>query len=555
MPDERRPPRASEAKVAYHLNQLLKIFGRASDAAFLQMIWAVDALQSGREAESRPYFSSYPPKAAVSSSTRSELGIHRWELETLIVQLFLAPKELPRAQGNLVLDCSKFEAIRQTINRLRALEDVEAARYMSGDFNIWSEMHRIGQRQFHWQRGYINPPQVYRYAYMYAQGKCADYFKRTFRFEIADLIFVAFCLFATHFRQPWIPRKTSIPEIGLSDEIVRQALQMMSCSRDEARIGTAALVAQAQAEHGSPIPTALLPSILRKTPLIYVDDPNRMIAPIPETILLRATAGLYHDLVPGGQDIINDANLRFEQYCIDLINAMTGRFEATGAYHYGPKGAQLASPDVLIKDQGKVAILAECKATKLTYLAQFAEDPFEAAKRQYQQIAKGVFQLWQFFSHVRRGVVEEDLTTDCHAVVFTLDAFMQMARNPLDKVFAEANALADEDGNIFPADRKFVAICPIYDLSLFFRAVPITHCLHRLAHQRSRSIKVGCSGKFTVKLGRRANSANRSSTHLTSGTSCLGGNGLVVAMKSKRGLRKSRAPARRKRLSVRTLPP
>ncbi len=26
MPDERRPPKASEAKVAYHLKQLLKMF-------------------------------------------------------------------------------------------------------------------------------------------------------------------------------------------------------------------------------------------------------------------------------------------------------------------------------------------------------------------------------------------------------------------------------------------------------------------------------------------------------------------------------------------------
>jgi hypothetical protein len=57
------------------------------------------------------------------------------------------------------------------------------------------------------------------------------------------------------------------------------------------------------------------------------------------------------------------------------------RFEVRGAYRYGPKGAQFDSPDVLIKDQGKLVIVAECKATKLTYLAQFAEDPFEPATR------------------------------------------------------------------------------------------------------------------------------------------------------------------------------
>ena len=403
---EPRPPRASEAKVTYHRKQLVKMFARANDAAFLQMIWATDALQSGREAAAKPYFSTYPPEAAAKSSLPpSRFSIHRWEFETLIVQLFLSPKELPREQGNLVLDCSKFEAVTQTINRLRALENVEAARYLSGDFTIWGEMHQIAQRQFHWQRGYFNPPQFYRYAYLYAQGKCADYFRQTYGFEITDLIFTGFGLFSAYLTAPWIPRNTSIPELGLTDEIVQRAFPMMSCSRDEARIATAALVAGAQDEHGAPIPTALLPSILRKTPLIYADDPNLLISPIPETIALRITAGLYYDLLPGGQDIINDANRRFEQYCADLIGATMKRFEVRGTYQYGPKGTQFETPDVLVDDQGKLVIVAECKATKLTYLAQFAEDPFEAARKQYTQLAKGIFQLWRFFSHVRRGLV------------------------------------------------------------------------------------------------------------------------------------------------------
>jgi hypothetical protein len=456
-----RMPRASEAKVTYHLQQLLKMFARANDAAFLQMIWAVDALQSGREAVAKPYLSTYPAEAATESSLKSQLGIHRWELETLIVQLFLVPKELPREQGNLLLDCSKFESVRQTINRLRKLENVESARYLSGDFNIWGEMHRITQRQFHWQRGYSNIPQIYRYAYLYAQGKCADYFKEKYGFEITDLIFTGFGLYASYITNPWVLRKTSIPEIGLTDEIVRRAFPMLSCSRDEARIETAALVAQHA--HGSPIPTALLPSILRKTPLIYGDH-SRLISPIPETILMRVTAGLYYDLLPGGQDVINDANERFEQYCVELIDVMMKRFQVCGAYRYGPKGGQFDSPDVLIKDQDKLVIVAECKATRLTYLAQFAEDPFEAAKKQYTQLAKGVFQLWRFFSHVRRGLVENALAIDCYGVVFTLDAFMQMAKEPKIKVLTEANFLADEDGNIAPEDRKHIIFCSIYEL-------------------------------------------------------------------------------------------
>ncbi len=471
MESELRKPRASEAKVSYHRKQLLKMFARANDAAFLQLIWAVDALQSGQEAAAKPFLSAYPSNAAADSSLDTPLGIHRWELETLIVQLFLAPKELPRDQGNLIVDCSKFEAMRQTINRLRALENVESARYLSGDFTIWGEMNRIGQRQFHWQLGYFNAPQLYRYAYLYAQGKCADYFRTTYGFEITDLIFTGFGLFTAYLTTPWVPRKTSVPEIGLTDEVVQRAFPMLSCSHEEAKAETATLVAQAQHEHGSQIPTALLPSTLRKTPLLYVDNFDQLISPIPQTILLRVTAGLYHDLIQGGQEIINDANSRFERYCADLIAAMMDRFAVNPSYRYGPKGGQYDSPDILIKHQDKLTIIAECKATKLTYLAQFAENPFDAAKKQYAQIAKGIFQLWRFFSHLRRGLASDDVADDCCAMVITLDTFMPIARDLNNKVLADANALADEDGGIAPEDRKHVVICPIRDLeSILSRA-------------------------------------------------------------------------------------
>jgi hypothetical protein len=36
-----KEPRASSAKVAYHLKQLRKLLSRASDQQFLQMVWAI----------------------------------------------------------------------------------------------------------------------------------------------------------------------------------------------------------------------------------------------------------------------------------------------------------------------------------------------------------------------------------------------------------------------------------------------------------------------------------------------------------------------------------
>jgi hypothetical protein len=132
MAEAKGPPpqmRVSQAKLDYHIKQLRKYFARADDRAFLQMIWAADALQSDREAAAKKFMPSYPKEAAVKSSLLSPYGIHRWELETLLIQLLLTPKEERRAEGNFDLDCSKFDAIRDTINRLRSLENVESGRY------------------------------------------------------------------------------------------------------------------------------------------------------------------------------------------------------------------------------------------------------------------------------------------------------------------------------------------------------------------------------------------------------------------------------------------
>jgi hypothetical protein len=51
-------------------------------------------------------------------------------------------------------DCTKFDDVAELVNRLRKLEDVESAMYLSGDdFHVFDEMNRLAHRQFHWQRG------------------------------------------------------------------------------------------------------------------------------------------------------------------------------------------------------------------------------------------------------------------------------------------------------------------------------------------------------------------------------------------------------------------
>lgn len=459
-------PEGSAAKVKYHLKQLRKMFARANDHAFLQMIWAIDALQDDREDVASAYL-TYPKEAAQSTLT-SPYAIHRWELETLLIQLFLTPKQEIGYGTKLTLNCANFESMRETINRIRKLEDVEAAVYLRVH-DVLMEVHRIAQRQFHWQHGYYNLPQLYRYSYIHGGGKCGEYFERTYGISIADLTLVGFALFAAHQRTPWLQQPLGMPEFEISAATVKRAMPLLALSIENARARTIAFNEQIAEQNGAPPPTAYLPNVLRQFPLVSTDeDLTRFIAPIPEMLLMRVTSGLYYDLVPGGAPLLNDANDRFEQYCADYIKEMMPRFDVSRSYHYGSKAAGFDSPDILIKDAGKLVVVGDCKATKLSYLAQFAESPFEAAKNQYNQIAKGVFQAWRYYSHVRRGLADVEIADDSYVIIFTLDWFLYMSRQLKENVISEAKMLVEKDGQIADEDRKPVVFCAIHDLERIF---------------------------------------------------------------------------------------
>jgi hypothetical protein len=114
------------------LRNALSITG---DEPFLQMIWAVNALQTGR-ADLAARTLQFPPEAA-TSDIGSRYAIHAWELETLVNQLLLTPKAL----GPKTYRCEMFDAASAFTNFLRKLENAESSLYLD-KINIFNEMHR-----------------------------------------------------------------------------------------------------------------------------------------------------------------------------------------------------------------------------------------------------------------------------------------------------------------------------------------------------------------------------------------------------------------------------
>ena len=112
---------------------------------------------------------------------------------------------------------------------------MEGAEYVlrSRPEDIMEEMYRIGQRQFSWQRG-PNPEELYRFAFVYGQGACAEFFEQKYGLSVSGFQYLSFALFGVLRGKPW--SETPDPEvIGLSKEKMRWTLELLSTPLAQAR--------------------------------------------------------------------------------------------------------------------------------------------------------------------------------------------------------------------------------------------------------------------------------------------------------------------------------
>ncbi|MEI9409913.1 hypothetical protein [Mesorhizobium salmacidum] len=449
--------------LAAALPKLRKSLADTDDPAFLCMIWAIHAIQDKRVRQANKFLNH--PKEAETTDIGSKYAAYKWDLETLITLDLNTPKATGMIKRER-LDTRDFNTVANIVNLLRAVEDHETPGRVD-DTNVLLEVHRIGHRQFAWQRGFARPRDIYRYLYIYGQGECAAYFQQTYGVSVMDFFTVAFGHFGYLTQGPWMERVPDLQILRVSQDAIDKSLKLLSGDIWAIRRESKALLSKFEKSLGTRLPVIYLPSYLRVKPIIRraVGLRDRYIAPLPALILLRATMGLYYDLQNGGTTVTNDATKRFEDYARRSIKAHCPDFEPAPAVEYTYKKNSVETPDILLSQGGRIVAVFECKATKLTFEAQYGDDPIENAKNGYSQIAKAIFQLWRFFSHVRRGIVALDVTPDAPAIVLTMDAWGQVSRELRDTVVAEAEKIAAaKEPEITEEDKRRPVFCPIQEL-------------------------------------------------------------------------------------------
>lgn len=434
------------------LDNLLKV---AEDEEFFTMIWAIRAAQTGRPDSARPFL-NFPPQAATTEIS-SKFAAHPWVCETLLNEVLIIPKLQGRPKRTL--NCKSFSALATAINILKDLENAEDGITLAR-MSVINELHRLSQRQFEWQRGFLSFSNFYRSAFIYGGPLTRTFFENAKGVTPSDFSLACFGLQTLFLDKPAVRRGVRMGDIGISESTLKRVYDLISIPHEEAR----KRAAQIRADRGH---TGYKRSLFREYPCVaFGRKGERLHAPLPDLLMLRATTGVFYDVVNASGSVKNEISSRFETYCIELLQHMLPSRTIRPSFKYTIRKNVIDSPDVMLSEAtGAISVVFECKARRMSYEARFSEDPVSEAHQAYSEVAKGVFQIWRFVSHHRRGLLDgEQIAADVRGVVLTLDYWLSVATTIRTDVFNLANRMADEYPEIIEADRIPVIFCPAEEL-------------------------------------------------------------------------------------------
>nr|WP_320141848.1 hypothetical protein [uncultured Cohaesibacter sp.] len=434
------------------------------------MTWCAWAKQNGHSEYAEKYLSF--SRRAESKNGNFAFTINPWLLETLVnealVRVSICDKSgfsSPNAHADVIYNLSEL---------IRFIEEADDQRFLSNN-NVLYEMHRLSQRQFEWQRGFANQPRFYRSLRLFGKGEVGEYFENSVGCSVPDFMEAAFYIYLGQSNSPsrnW----ASYREVGdICSEKVLNVLNHISLPSYRAITCSRKLRAGDQ-------PIAYKPSILRQYPILRFETANcDAMSPLPSLILNRATSELYLDIVEGGGSVWSKIGKNFERYCEDYLRAMLDGFEVKPEFRYGTKKNPIDTPDILVYKNQTIRLVIECKAKRMPIDARYSSDPVAAQQKAYEEIAKGIFQIWRFRSCVRRNCFTQPVHEDCLGIVVTTNPWLIMGMKLYPEVIAIAKRIVEEkDPQIGTCDQGRVPIVHVDDLEYHLQHGTTESFLERL---------------------------------------------------------------------------
>ncbi len=465
LPAERSPAflRRRREKASKRLSKAL---GRVDAAGpFMRMIWAIDRIGDG-------------DRKALSRFPRRRPELVQWAVEPHHIHKWTLRSKQLRRRGDRAFRTLDTQNLGSPIHLMKLTNDLENSDdgLVLQRLDVIGEIHRLAQRQFHWQRGKVNKAAFFKAAYLYTFPEAADYFEKKYGMSIHDFCFSGFALFAMLREHPAVQIKPKVVNVPIGAETLAKGMAMFARSEEGIR-REAASMPQITTH------AAYQASILRKWPCISFPRDGVMYGPIPDLVVERCTNGLYYDLVDNDGRLRDLIGKRFESYCSLLLTSLLSDLKVAGEYKYGRDS--IDSPDLFLTRGDETVAIVECKAKKASIAVKLGEEPDLIESSALDELAKGAFQIWRFRSHVRRGVVKPpggNFSEDAIAVVVFLDTWMETSHSQQDEVLRRAREICRaKDPKIEPVDQVPVAFCNVDDLEYVLHRCTGQSLLHVLA--------------------------------------------------------------------------
>lgn len=429
------------------------------DEAFLRMLWAMDAIEDGDDRSQAGWsWFARPPQELLEILQGRGKFFHKWLLETLANELLAVKKVhiIPGKQVKIV-DCHRLESAVQAVNLLHRLEDAEDGVTLRR-VSVFTQMHRMAQRQFPWQRGKVTRRAFYRSSFLYTFPEAQEKFQERYGISICDFSLVAFLLYALFKDHSGVKLPFDVSKFGIEQAICERALEILTVSLHKAQ--EAVRNFKAMSTH-----TSYTASVFLKSPIVRFS--GVLVSPVPDLIIERITEGIYYDIVTKddrvtAKDISGKLGKVFERYCYDILIGYLNELKIIQEFQY--KGRH--SPDLMMLQNERIVVAIECKAKKEPIGAKFGEEKEALLSPGIDDLAKGIFQIWRFLSHVRRGVLQcaHELGNSVIGILLTLDTWLEVSDGQRAEVRRRAGELADLEGNITGEDRCPIALCHVRDL-------------------------------------------------------------------------------------------
>ncbi|WP_376704605.1 hypothetical protein RQ479_07430 [Mesorhizobium sp. ISC25] len=184
--------------------------------------------------------------------------------------------------------------------------------------------------------------------------------------------------------------------------------------------------------------------------------------PFTDLLFYRITEGLFYDFVDN-PSLRNDFSANLESYISGIIEKRAEQYEVGGDVTYGRTSER--TPDILLRSKKRVVAAVEIKGRRQSANIRFGENPTKDSAGAYEDLSKGVFQLWKYLADSSKGLIPSEFaaSTDTILGLCTLDNWVESAYGTEADVYAMAHRKADaHPRGIPPEHRKRV---PIFSLS------------------------------------------------------------------------------------------